>query len=60
MLFIKKITPKQVPNTDNDCIDIEVFFDQSTGLSIPKYATWQYVTSGLCVAAIAAVNSNLF
>ena len=51
---------------ENDCVDIEVFFDTPTSNSNNKalesraYATWQYVSSACCVAIIAVVNSGIF
>lgn len=47
---------------ENDCVDIEVFFEgPSDSYYTPRnYAGWQYATSAVCVAVIALVNSSIF
>ena len=47
---------------ENDCVDIEVFFEgPSDPYYTPRnYAGWQYAISGVCVGVIALVNSSIF
>lgn len=51
-----------MPNVENQCVDIEVFFGDGGGGArsfVPaayskRYDTWQYIVSGLCALGITA------